>query len=81
MLVEMKSATITSKGQIAIPRDIRELEGFAEGSKIAILAFEDRVELRPMRQLNEKMFTALASERVLAKDWLSEEDEAAWKNL
>ena len=80
-LIEVKSATITDKGQISIPKDIRDIEGFTEGSKIAILAFTDRVELRPMKQFNEKMFTALASEKSLAKDWLSEEDEEAWKDL
>ncbi|MBI4146664.1 AbrB/MazE/SpoVT family DNA-binding domain-containing protein [Candidatus Woesearchaeota archaeon] len=80
-LLEMKSATITKKGQIAIPKDIREKEGFKEGTKIAILAFTDHVELRPMKQFNEKMFTALASEKTLSKDWNSKEDEEAWKNL
>lgn len=80
-LLEMKTAKITEKGQIAIPRDIRELEGFEEGDKIAILAFEDRVELRPLKQFRDKMFTALISEKSLAKDWLSDEDEEAWKNL
>ena len=80
-LLEIKSATITSKGQIAIPKDIREIEGFKEGEKIAILAFDDHVELRPMKQFSEKMFPAIASEKVLAKDWLSKEDEKAWKDL
>ncbi len=80
-LLEVKSVTMTERGQIAIPRDIREINGFGEGSKVVILAFEDRLELRPLKQLNEKMFSALASEKVLAKDWNSEEDKAAWKNL
>lgn len=80
-IVEMKTATITSKGQIAIPKDIRVMEGFKEGTKIAIIAFKDHVELRPLKQVNEKMFTALASEKALAKDWLSKEDEEIWKDL
>lgn len=80
-LLEMKSATITKKGQIAIPKDIRELEGFKEGSKIVILAFDNRIELRPMEQITEKMLTAFATERILAKDWNSKEDEDAWKDL
>lgn len=80
-LIEIKTVKITEKGQIAIPRDIRELEGFEEGEKIAILAFDDRVELRPLTQFSERMFPALASEKTLAKDWLSKEDEEAWKNL
>ena len=70
-LIELKTAKITEKGQIAIPKDIRDIEGFKKGSKVAILAFEDRIELRPMKQIHEKMFTALASEKSLAKDWNS----------
>lgn len=80
-LIEIKSATITEKGQIAIPKVVRDIEGFKEGSKVAILAFEDHVELRPMKQINEKMFTAIASEKSLAKDWNSKEDDKAWRNL
>ena len=80
-LIEIKSATITEKGQIAIPRHIREIEGFKKGAKIAILAFEDHVELRPMKQISESMSPAIASKKVLAKDWHSQEDEEAWKNL
>ncbi len=80
-LIEIKSVTITEKGQIAIPRDIREVEGFKVGTKVAILAFEDHVELRPMKQISEKMATTIASEKVLAKDWNSKEDDEVWKNL
>ncbi len=54
-LIEVKSATITSKGQIAIPKDIREMEGFKEGSKVAILAYEDKVELIPLEKAKEKL--------------------------
>ena len=80
-LVEIKSVKITKKGQIAIPKNIRDMKGFKEGSKIAIIAFENRIELRPLDQVNEKIFTAIATEDVLAKDWNSKEDEKAWKNL
>ena len=80
-LMELKTAKITEKGQIAIPKDMRDREGFKKGSKVVILAFEDRIELRPMKQVHEKMFTALASEKSLGKDWNGEEDEEAWKNL
>jgi len=80
-LIEMRTAKITNKGQIAIPKDIRKLEGFKQGNRVAILAFKDRVEIRPMKDLDRNMFTLLASEKALAKDWLSKEDEEAWKNL
>jgi len=80
MLKEIKSATITEKGQIAIPKHIRDIEGFKEGDRIVILAYEDYVELRPMRSVNEKIAT-VASEKILAKDWNSKGDDKAWKNL
>ena len=80
-LMEIRTATITEKGQIAIPKQIRQIDGFKTGSKVAILTFKDHVELRPMGQISDKMATAIASEKSLAKDWNSEEDEQAWKNL
>ena len=80
-LIEVKTATITEKGQIAIPKNIRNRKGFKEGSKVAILAFEDRIEVRPMKQISDSMLTALASEKVLAKDWNTEEEDEAWKDL
>ncbi|MBL7055660.1 AbrB/MazE/SpoVT family DNA-binding domain-containing protein [Candidatus Woesearchaeota archaeon] len=80
-IIEIKSATITGKGQIAIPRNMRKLKGFKTGSKIAIMAFEDHVELRPLEQVSEKLETAVASEKSLEKDWNSKEDDKAWKNL
>ena len=80
-LLEIKSTTITEKGQIAIPKDIRKTKGFKTGSKVAILSFEDHIELRPMKQISEGMATMIASEKSLAKDWNSKEDEEAWKNL
>lgn len=80
-LVDIKSATITEKGQIAIPRSLRRVKGFNAGSKVAVLTFDDRVELRPMKQVNERMSAAFASERVLSRDWNSREDDEAWKDL
>ncbi|MEK6967525.1 MAG: AbrB/MazE/SpoVT family DNA-binding domain-containing protein [Nanoarchaeota archaeon] len=80
-MIGIKTATITGKGQIALPKQIRSLKGFYEGSKVAILSFADRIEIRPLNKGTESFFAALASEKSLAKDWLSKEDEKAWKNL
>lgn len=79
-LIEMRTVTVTDKGQIVIPKDIRKLKGFKSGEKLAVLAFEDRIELRPVSHL-DSILTYIASEKVLAKDWNSREDEKAWKNL
>jgi AbrB family looped-hinge helix DNA binding protein len=80
-LLEMRTATITRKGQISIPKRIRDIEGFREGSKIVMFAYDDRIELRSMKQIDERMHTALASENILAKDWNSQEEDEAWKDL
>lgn len=80
-LLEIKTATITEKGQIAIPKDVREIEGFTEGEKIAILAFADHIEIRTLKSLNAKMECVYASEKSLGKDWNSKEEDRAWKNL
>jgi len=80
-LIEVKTAKITGKGQIAIPKDIRELEGFKEGSKIAVLAFDDHIELRPLKSIKSGRISALLSEKALSKSWNTKEEDAAWKDL
>jgi len=80
-LIEMRTVKITEKGQIAIPKDIRKLGGFKQGSKVAILAYKDKIEIRPLKELDENMFNLVVSEKNLAKDWLSKEEDEAWKNL
>ena len=78
---EIRTAKITSKGQVCIPNIARTLEGFKEGSKINIIVYQDKVELRPMKKMSDAMLAMLSSEAVLAKNWLSKEDEEAWKDL
>lgn len=80
-LIEMRSATITEKGQIAIPKEIRKKKGFKEGSKIAILAFDNRIEIIPLEEFYEKRYTAIMSEKALAKGWLSKKEDERWKHL
>lgn len=80
---DIKIATITSKGQICIPSVTRNLVGLEEGTKISIITYSDRVELKPMKKENisDALSCMLASEEALAKNWLSKEDEEAWKDL
>ncbi len=80
---EIRTVKITSKGQISIPSAVRARAGFKEGTKISVVAYDDRVELRPMKKekISDAMMAMLVSERVLAKNWLSKEDEEAWKDL
>ena len=80
---DIRTTTITQKGQICIPHVARNLAGFREGTKISIVVYADRVELRPLKKgkMNEALWCMLASEDALAKNWLSKEDEEAWKDL
>ena len=80
---DIRTATITEKGQICIPNVARNLAGFRKGTKISVVVYTDRVELRPLKKenMNEALLCMLASESALAKNWLSKEDEEAWKDL
>ncbi|MFA6268843.1 MAG: AbrB/MazE/SpoVT family DNA-binding domain-containing protein [archaeon] len=80
-LIDIKSATITDKGQISISKTLRGKKGFSEGSKIAILNYDDHVEIRRMDEIEERFGTAFASEKSLAKLWNNKEEDKRWKNL
>ncbi|MDD3264011.1 MAG: AbrB/MazE/SpoVT family DNA-binding domain-containing protein [Candidatus Nanoarchaeia archaeon] len=80
-IIDIKSATITKKGQISIPKKMRENGNFKLGTKIAIIAFKDHIELRNIQSLGNKMENAIISEEILKKDWESLEEEKAWKDL
>ena len=80
---EIRTVEITRKGQVSIPSAVRARAGFEEGAKINVIAYDDRVELRPMKKekITEAMLAMLASKKSFAKNWLSKEDEDAWKDL
>ena len=80
---DIRTVKITSKGQISIPSAVRARAGFEEGAKVNVISYDDRVELRPMKKekLSDAMVAMLASEKAFAKNWLSKEDEEAWKDL
>ncbi|WP_156153786.1 AbrB/MazE/SpoVT family DNA-binding domain-containing protein [Methanosarcina sp. MTP4] len=46
-LLNFKCLKMNSKGQITIPMDLRD-EKFREGHKVALLAYEDGIEIRPI---------------------------------
>jgi AbrB family looped-hinge helix DNA binding protein len=80
---EIRTVKITRKGQVSIPSAMRARAGFEEGAKVNVIAYNDRVELRPMKKekLSDAMMAMLASEKAFAKNWLSKKDEEAWKDL
>ena len=48
-IIDMRTATITEKGQISIPKDVRDIGNFEVGSKVAIITFDDRIEIISLR--------------------------------
>ncbi|WP_370574064.1 AbrB/MazE/SpoVT family DNA-binding domain-containing protein [Methanomethylovorans sp.] len=79
-IVDIKTATITSKGQIVIPSSMRK--GFFDvGNKVAVIAKRDYIEIRPLDDVEKRMSTAIASEKALAKLWDTPEEDEAWNYL
>jgi len=77
---EIKTVKITDKGQICIP-NIARLNGFKEGSKVSIIVYSNKIELRPLSKISNAMVAMLASEKVLAREWNTKEEDEAWKDL
>jgi bifunctional DNA-binding transcriptional regulator/antitoxin component of YhaV-PrlF toxin-antitoxin module len=80
-LLDLKSATITDKGQISLSKKLREKKGFGKGEKVAMLEFDDHIEIRKMDEIEERFGTAFASEKALGKIWNLKEEDERWKNL
>ena len=49
----MTTLTISPKFQVVIPKVIRELLGLRPGQKVQAIAYEDRIELIPIRPMAE----------------------------
>ncbi|PIN95310.1 AbrB family transcriptional regulator [Candidatus Pacearchaeota archaeon CG10_big_fil_rev_8_21_14_0_10_30_48] len=80
---EIRTVKITRKGQVSIPSAVRAKAGFEEGAKINVIAYDDRVELRPMKKgkLSEATMCYIMSEEALARNWDTPEEDEAWKDL
>ena len=49
----MTTLTISPKFQIVIPKAIRDLLGLRPGQKVQAIAYDDRIELIPIRRMKE----------------------------
>ena len=81
-MTQVEIITVSKKGQVVLPKKVREKMGVSQGSKLLLIEKEGRATLSKLDTLlKDKSFTLLASEKSLAKDWLSKEEEEAWKDL
>jgi AbrB family looped-hinge helix DNA binding protein len=47
----MSKVTISPKFQVVIPKEIREKLGLSPGQRVEAIAYEDRIELIPLRPI------------------------------
>jgi AbrB family looped-hinge helix DNA binding protein len=71
----MSTATVTTKGQITLPRDVRRALGLAPGDKVDFVAVDGGFQLIPLRQDIRALKGRLAG-RVQRPFTVEEMDEA-----
>ena len=49
----MSTVTVSPKFQVVIPKIIRESMGIFSGQKVQMMVYKDRIELIPIRAMNE----------------------------
>jgi len=49
----MEAVKISPKYQVVIPKKLRESLNLSPGQKVQMVAFEDRIEMIPVRKLSE----------------------------
>ena len=49
----MRAVTVSPKFQVVIPKDVRESMGIFSGQKIQLLTYRNRIELIPIKPMNE----------------------------
>lgn len=49
----MTAVTVSPKFQVVIPREIREAMGIFSGQKIQVLTYQNRIELIPLKPMEE----------------------------
>lgn len=86
-MTQVEIITVSKKGQVVLPKEVREALRIDSGSKLFLVQRKGEVTLKKVESLiekekqSDKLFTAFASEKSLAKDWLSKEEDEAWKDL
>lgn len=76
----MKTVTVSGKGQISIPREIRKQLAVEKGSKLVIILKDKKLLIRKASDISQSIGNdfedvVLHSERSLKRIWDNEEDE------
>lgn len=70
--MEIATTKMSSRGQIVIPVELRK--DIKEGENLLIIKSGDDLIIK-------KRIPVLADEKLLGEDWLSPEEDEAWKDL
>lgn len=91
MPVRIRAVTMSPRGQIVIPEDMRKDLKLSSREALVLIERGNEVVMRKESDVAsdilgkesaaEKMSSALLSEKALAKEWLSKEEDLAWKHL
>ena len=57
--VKIDTTTLSSKGQIVLPQDVRERLGLKEGNKFLVMAEEDTVVLKAIKPVPREQFDSM----------------------
>jgi AbrB family looped-hinge helix DNA binding protein len=74
----MQTSRISQKGQVTLPRKIREILGVKAGDLIVYEPEEREVTLRRIEPFDAAFHAALSS---TVDEWSAQEDEKAFRNL
>ena len=66
--------TVGEKGQIVIPKKMRDILKIAKGSKLIVREDKDKITIKPVK-MSEKHLLMLLSETSLKKTWDNPYDE------
>ncbi len=74
----MELARITSKGQMTIPKKVRQAARLAEGDVVTFLVEGETVTLRKISGDDDAYLSGVQE---MLSEWTSAEDENAWRDL
>lgn len=91
-MAHIRTVSVSSKGQIVIPEEMRKDLAIKEGTKLVMIEKDGKIVVEKESALlpklenlgkeeKEKMLWLLVAETSLSKDWLNEKEDAAWKDL
>ena len=75
-----KTITISSKGQITIPKEIMKRFNLIQGAKIFLSEKNDKLFLELKNKEQEKKEWQSLAEKNMSKIWNNNEDEKIWIN-